>query len=57
MHWDLGGHKKACKAIVRACRDTDREVQSRAIARVSCMSGGAPDDARCLFCLDGANAS
>ena len=50
-HWS-SGHKKACKGIARACRDTDREAQSRALARVSHMNGGAPDDAYGLFCLD-----
>ena len=49
--WISGGHKKACAGIARARRDTDLEVQLRALARVSCMSGGAPDDARCLFCV------
>ena len=34
----------------------DLEVQSRALARVSHMSGGAPDDAHCMFCLDGGDA-
>ena len=56
-HWTLGGHKRACKGIARARRDTDLEVQSRALARASHMSGGAPDDARCMFCLDGDDAA
>ena len=56
-HWKLGGHKKACAGIARARRDTKLEAQSRALAHVSCMSGGAPDDARCLFCLDGGDAT
>ena len=55
-HWSLGGHKKACVGLARAHRDTDPEVQSRALARVVHMSGGAPGDARCLFCLDGGDA-
>ena len=52
-HWASGVHRKECKGLARARRDTDLEVQSRALARVSQMSGGAPDDAHCLFCLDG----
>ena len=55
-HWGSGGHKKACKGLARAHRDTDLEVQSRALAHVSCMSGGAPADARCLLCLEGGDA-
>ena len=55
-HWTSGGHKKTCKGLARAHRDTDIEVQSRALARVSHMSGGAPGDAHCLFCLDGGGA-
>ena len=51
-HWASGGHKQTCVGIARARRDTDTEVQSRALARVSHMSGGAPDEACCLFCLD-----
>ena len=51
-HWASGGHNKACKGLARARRDTNLEAQSRALARVSHMSGGAPNDARCLFCLD-----
>ena len=54
--WTSGGHKKACKEITRARRDTNIEAQSRALSRVAHMSGGAPDDARCLFCLDGGGA-
>ena len=56
-HWTSGGHKKACVGLARARRDTDLDMQSRALARVSHMSGGAPDEARCLFCLDGAGAA
>ena len=52
----MGGHNKECKGIARARRNADREVQSRALARVAHMSGGAPGDARCLFCLDGGDA-
>ena len=52
-----GGHKKACKGLARARRDTDLDVQARALARVSCMSGGAPDDARCLICLGAGDAA
>ena len=52
MDWTSGGHKKVCEGIARARRDTNLEAQSRALARVSHMSGGAPDDARCIFCLD-----
>ena len=55
-HWTSGGHKKDCKVIARARRDTNPEVQSRALARASCMSGGAPHDARCMFCLDWGDA-
>ena len=55
--WTSGGHKKDCKGVARAHRDTDVEVQSRALARVAHMSGGAPNDAHCLFCLDGGNAA
>ena len=55
-HWTSGGHKKECKGIARARSDTNLEAQSRALARVSHMSGGAPDDARCLFCLDWGDA-
>ena len=51
-HWVSGGHNKACKGIARARRDTNLEVQSRALACVAHMIGGAPADARCLFCLD-----
>ena len=50
--WSSGGHKKACKEITRARHDTNLEVQSRALARVAHMSGGAPNDACYLFCLD-----
>ena len=50
--WGSGGHKDTCKGIARARRDTDLDAQSCALARVSHMSGGAPGDARCLFCLD-----
>ena len=50
--WTSVVHKNVCKGIARARRDTDVEAQSRALARVSHMSGGAPGDARCLFCLD-----
>ena len=55
-HW-ASGHKKACAGLARARRDTDLAVQSRARARVAHMSGGAPDDTRCLFCLDGDDAT
>ena len=48
-HWTSGGHKQECKGLARAHRDTNLEVQSRALAHVSHMSGGAPDDAHCLF--------
>ena len=51
-HWTSSGHKKACAGIALARRDTNLEAQSRALARVAHMSGGAPDDACCLFCLD-----
>ena len=51
-HWTSGGHQKACKGIARAHRDTNIEVQSRALARVAHMSGGVPDDALCLICID-----
>ena len=57
VHWASGGHKKDCKGIARAYRDTNLEAQSRALARVSHMSGGAPGDARCLFCLDEGDAT
>ena len=56
-HWASGGHKKACKGLARARRDTDLAAQSRTLARVSHMSGGAADDAHCLFCLDGGDAT
>ena len=56
-HWGAGGHKKACAGIARARRDTDLEVQSRALARVAQMSGGAPNNAYCLFCLDAGDAA
>ena len=56
-HWTSGGHKNECEGIARARRDTDRDAQSRALARVSHMSGGAPADARCMFCLDWGDAS
>ena len=56
-HWASGGHKKACAGIARARRDTDLEVQSRGLARVAHMSGGAPGDAHCLTCLDGGDAA
>ena len=56
-HWNSGGHKKACAGIARARRDTDLDVQSRALARVAHMSGGAPDDARCMVCLDEGEAA
>ena len=52
-----GGHKKDCAGIARARRDMNFEAQSRALARVSHMSGGAPDDAHCLACLDGDGAA
>ena len=42
---------------MRARRDTDLKVQSRVLGYVSRMSGGAPDDARCLFCLGGGDAA
>ena len=51
-HWKSGVHKKVCKGIARARRDTDPKVQLRALAHVSQMSVGAPNDACCLFCLD-----
>ena len=51
-HW-ISGHKKACAGIARAHHDTDIEAQSRALAHAARMSGGAPNDARYLFCLDG----
>ena len=38
-------------------RDTNLEMQSRALVRVAHMSGGAPDDAHCLFCLDQGDAT
>ena len=56
-HWTLGGHKKACKGIARARRDTGPGAQSRAFARVSHTSGCAPDDAHCLICLEGTGAT
>ena len=56
-HWTSGGHKKAYKGIARARRDTDLEVQTRALARVAHMSGGAPDDEHCLICLDRGDAA
>ena len=59
-HWGSGGkdgHKQTCEGIARAHRVTNTEVQSRALARVSHMSGGAPDDAHCLFCLDRGDAT
>ena len=56
-HWTPGGHKKDGKRIARARRNTDLEVQPSARARVSGMSGSAPDDARCLFCPDGGDAA
>ena len=56
-HWTSGGHKKACAGLSRARRDTDLEVQSRALGRVSSMSGGAPDDVHCLACLNGGDAA
>ena len=49
-HWASGGHKQTCAGIARACRDTDVDAQSRALARASHMSGGAPDDAHCQIC-------
>ena len=55
-HW-ASGHKKACKGLAQAPRDTDLGAQSLALARVARMSGGAPDDARCLFRLGGADAT
>ena len=55
-HW-AGGHKKDCKGLARARRDTDLEAQSRALARVSHMSGGAPNDAHYLTCLDGGDVA
>ena len=48
-----GGHNKACKGLARVRRDTNRDAQSRALAYVVHMSGGVPDDVRCLLCLDG----
>ena len=51
-HWSSDGHKQNCAGIARAHRDTNIEVQSRALACVSYRSGGAPDDAHCLFYLD-----
>ena len=56
-HWASGRHKKYCKGIARARRDTNLEVQSRALARVAHMSGGAPAGARCMFCLDWSGAA
>ena len=56
-HWVAGGHRQACVGIARARRDTDLGVQSRALARLAHMSGGTPDDTRCLFCLGGADAA
>ena len=56
-HWTSGGHKKCCAGLARARRDTNLEVQSRALARVAHMSGGAPDDAHCLTCLDRGDAA
>ena len=53
--WRLGGHKRACKGLARGHRD--REAQSRALARIALMSGGAPDDAHCMFCLGGSDAT
>ena len=43
VHWTSGGHKHACAGLARARRDTDLDVQSRALARVSYMGGCAPD--------------
>ena len=56
-YWALGGHKKDCKGFARARGDTNLGAQSRALARVSHMSGGAPGGALCLFCLDGGDAT
>ena len=53
---ETAAHIKACAGLERARRDTDVEAQSRALARVSHMSG-APEDAQCLFCLDGTDAA
>ena len=50
-HW-ASGHKKSCAGIARARRDTDLEAQCRALAHISHMGGGAPDEAHCLMCLD-----
>ena len=55
-HW-TSGHKQACAGLARARRDTDIDAQSRALARVAHVSGGAPDDAHCLLCLDGGDAA
>ena len=56
-HWTPGGHKEACTGLARARRDTNPGVQSRALACVSNMNGGAPGDARCLFRLGGGDAA
>ena len=40
-HWASGAHKKACQGVAYARRDTDREAQSRALARVAHMSARA----------------
>ena len=56
-HWASVGYKNACKGVARARRDTKIKVQSRALARVAHMSGGASDDAHCLTCLDGADVA
>ena len=60
-HWGSGGHKKVCAVTARARRDTNLEVQSRALVRVAHTvahtSGGAPDNACCLVCLGGAGTT
>ena len=53
-HW-ASGRKNACAAcagLVRVRRDTNLEAHSRALACATRASGGAPDDAHYLMCLD-----
>ena len=56
-HWTSGGHNTVCVGLAQARCDANLEVQSRALAHVAHMSGSAPDDVRCLFCLDGGGAT
>ena len=55
--WSSGGHKQACAGLARAGRETDLGMQSRALTRVSHLSGGVPDDAHCLTYLGGGDGA